>query len=281
MSNFVSVIAVGYLSLVLGMFVFQRSLMYFPSADYSPPSANGMPEMTEVDTLTGDGLSLRSWYAPARPGRPTLVFFQGNAGNISHRGYKVRPFLDAGMGVMMVGYRGYGGNPGSPSEEGLYADARAVLGYLQENGVKPRDIVLYGESLGTGVAVHLARQMARGRSADSAAGAVILEAPFTSVVDVAADRYFFIPARWLVRDRFDSMEKIADIKAPVLMFHGEQDNVIPIRYGRRLFEAAAQPKESRWFPGAGHTDLHDRGAREAVLEFLEKLWPGKPLPVEK
>ena len=281
MTNFIGISAAAYLSLVLGMFIFQRSLMYHPSADYASPSKSGVPEMREVDTVTKDGLSLRSWYAPAREGQPTLVFFQGNAGNISHRGYKVRPFLDAGMGVMLAGYRGYGGNPGSPSEEGLYADAVSALKYLRENGVKNENIVLYGESLGSGIAVHLARQMAWGRSGDTPAGAVILEAPYTSVVDVAADRYFFVPVRWLVKDRFESVTKVAEIEAPVLVFHGEQDNVIPVRFGRRLFDAAAQPKESRWYPRAGHTDLHEMGAREAILEFLEKRWPGNPHPVEK
>lgn len=260
-------VAVGlYLLIVGGMYGFQRNLLYLPSRAVPNPAASGVAEMTEVTLRTADGLALRAWYAPAGETAPSLVYFCGNAGNIGDRGYKARPYLDAGLGVLLVGYRGYGGNPGSPSEEGLYADGRAALAFLADAGVAPERTVLYGESLGSGVAVQLASE----RTGGAPFAAIVLEAPFTSVADVAASHYPFVPARWLVKDRFDSMTKIASVRAPVLVLQGEDDRVVPTRFGRRLFEAASEPKEGRWIAGASHNDVYEFGGAGVVLDFLRR-----------
>jgi fermentation-respiration switch protein FrsA (DUF1100 family) len=254
--------------MVGGMYLIQRRLMYFPSPDpdVREPAAYGVPEMKVVWLSTADGLRLLAWYRPP-PGAqaPVLVYFHGNAGHIGYRAPKVRPYLDAGYGVLLLSYRGYSGNPGWPSEEGLYADGRAALGFLSDEGVAPGRLVLYGESLGAGVAVELARR--------TPVPAVVLEAPFSSVADVAAYHFPFIPVRPLVRDRFENAAKIASTGAAILVLHGEQDRVVPIRSAQKLLAVAREPKEARFFSEAGHDDLYDFGAAEAVTDFVARHVP--------
>ncbi len=264
-------VAIGlYAVLVGGLFLVQREIIYLPSGPMNTPAGSGVPEMRPIRLTTEDGLTLTSWYRPAEPGQPTMVYFQGNGGNIAGRGFKVRPYLDAGFGVLLVGYRGYGGNPGKPSEQGLYADGRAHFEFLEGQGVQPQNWVAYGESLGGGIAVQLAMERARNVSI----GAVVLEAPFTSLGDAAAVHYPIVPARLLVKDRFESIAKIAGVKAPVFIFNGDNDGVIPPAQGKRLFEAARDPKQSHWFPGAGHNDLYEYGAAPMVIEFIRKFTTG-------
>lgn len=255
-------VAVGvYLALVGVIFGFQRHMMYFPVRGDVDPARAGVPEMQRVTLQTEDGLALTAWYAPARGHAATLLYLHGNGGHIGHRALKVRPYLDAGFGVLLLSYRGYGPNPGAPTEAGLYADGRAALASLESSGVAADRIVLYGESLGSGVAIELA--------AHTSVGAVLLEAPFTSIADVAAYHYPFLPARWLVRDRYDSASKIAKVRAPLLVLHGAKDRIVPERFGRALFEAASEPKEFRPFPEGSHNDLYDHGAAEATIGFLQ------------
>jgi len=255
---------VGAYAIVAGlMFALQRRLIYLPDRSLPSPAEAGVPEMAAVVYATADALSLTGWLAaPPSPRQPLLVYFHGNAGNIADRAEKVRPFLDAGFGVLLAGYRGYGGNPGRPSEAGLLADGRAALDHLAEGGFAPDRTVLYGESLGSGIAVALA--------AERRFGALVLEAPFTSIVDVAAGAYPWLPVRLAMIDRFDSLARIKSVGAPKLILHGELDRTVPVRLGRRLLDHADEPKSGRFFPHAGHTDLHDHGAVADVLVFLEE-----------
>jgi hypothetical protein len=271
MTNLIATVVGVYIVFVAALFVFQRNLMYHPDSMVPSPAASGVPEMETVSLTTDDGLRLLAWYRPATAGKATVVYFHGNAGNIGNRGDKVQPYLDAGLGVLLVSYRGYAGNPGSPSEDGLYADGRAALDFLVKHDVGPDSVVLYGESLGSGVAVDVAHR----RAASEPVAAVVLEAPFSTIADVAQTHYPFVPARWLVKDTFDSMAKIAAIGAPLLILHGGRDRVVPMRFGRRLFAAAAQPKENRWFDEAGHNDLYSYGAAMAVTAFIERVWAGR------
>ena len=272
-------VAIGiYAALLGGLFLAQRQLIYFPSQHLASPAEAGMPEMQTLRVTTGDGLTLTFWYRPAGKGRPTLVYFHGNGGNLSGRGFKVRPYLDAGFGVLLAAYRGYGGNPGKPSETGLYADARAQLNFLKSQGVEPRNWVLYGESLGSGVAVQMAYEQAgagpQGGSPDPVGG-VVLEAPFSSLADAAQAHYPYVPARLLVRDRYDSMAKIDRIGAPIFIFQGEEDGVISSKQGKRLFQAAREPKQAKWVPGAGHNNLYEFGVAGLVIEFVNKTHSAK------
>jgi fermentation-respiration switch protein FrsA (DUF1100 family) len=256
-------IALGYGVLVALTYFFQRSMMYFPDNAVPNRAMAGVPDMDEVRLATADGLELLSWYKPAaKEGGATIVYFQGNGGNIELRGSKARTLIDAGLGVLLVGYRGYGDNPGRPAEAGLYADGRAALDYLAGRGVAPASIVLYGESLGSGVAVQMATERRP--------GALILEAPFTSAADVGASAYPFLPVRLLIKDRFDNLAKIGTIEAPLLVLHGEADRVIPARHGNTLLAAANEPKEDLFIPGADHVDLFAYGAAPVVLDFIER-----------
>jgi len=257
----------AYLGLVGLLYVAQRNLMYHPGSAVGTPAQSAVPEMRAVQVSTADGLNLTSWYVAARAGKPTVVYYQGNAGTVADRDWKVRPYVDQGYGVFLLGYRGYGGNPGSPSEDGFYADAAAGLAFLEANGVPPAQWVLYGESLGTGIAVeHAHRQAGKG----APGGALVLEAPFTSMGDAAAGHYPYVPARTLVRDKYDSAAKIAAVRTPVFIFHGERDGVVPQKLGKALFEMAKSPKQSNWIAGAGHNNLYDFGAAKAVIEFINQ-----------
>lgn len=258
----------GYAVLVAGCTVMQRSLMYFPDHTLPAPATVGVPEMAVVTLETEDGLSLASWYAEAQPGFSTIVYFHGNGGNISHRAFKVRPFLDVGYGVLLVSYRGYAGNPGSPTETGLFHDGRAALAFLQAQGVTPDRTVLLGASLGSGVAVRMA--------SETPVQALILESPYTSAVDAGQQRFPFLPVRWLMYDRFDSMSRIDQVTAPLLVVHGEADRTISVDLGRRLFEAANDPKEGHFLPGAGHVDLTEYGLLDIEFDFLARHAPPMP-----
>ena len=264
-------ITVGvYMGFVGALYLIQDKLIYHPSQYLPSPAESGLAEMRPVPLTTKDGLKLTSWYKTAEKGQPTMVYFQGNGGNIAGRAIKARPYLDAGFGVLLVGYRGYGGNPGSPNEQGLYADGRAQFEFLAGQGVKPERWVLYGESLGTAIAV----QMAFEQAPKNPVGAVILESPFTSLADAAAEHYPFVPARILVKDSYDTLAKIDKIKAPLFVFAGENDAIIPLQHGKTLFEAARQPKESHWIPGGGHNNLHQFGIPSKVIDFLRQWLAG-------
>jgi fermentation-respiration switch protein FrsA (DUF1100 family) len=264
MSLLIGLVAAVYLSLLALLFVFQRNLLYVPSAERPSLAEAGLAStMRAVELKTSDGLALLAWYrAPPTPDAPVLLYYHGNAGHIGNRADKVKPYLDAGYGVLLPEYRGYGGNPGRPTEEGLYTDARAAIGFVVSEGISPARIVCYGESLGTGVAVQMATE--------HSCGALVLEAPFTSVAAVAQARYPIFPVKALVLDKFDSLAKIGRLRCPLFIMHGERDRIVPIRYGRALFAAAPEPKEAKWYPEVNHVDFEDFGGSAAVLDFLRR-----------
>jgi fermentation-respiration switch protein FrsA (DUF1100 family) len=251
-----------YGGIVGGLYLFQRRLLYRPST--SPPVLGdlGALGVAEVELATADGLRLLSWYLPPPAARPVILYFHGNGGHIGYRAERLRRFARAGYGVLLAEYRGFGGNPGTPSERGLFADAEAALDFLADAGIGADRTVLWGESLGSGVAVFLA--------AGRAVAAVVLEAPFTSVAACAQRHYPFVPATWLVHDKFHSLSRIRQVGAPVLVLHGERDMVVPVRQGRALLAAATAPKEG-WFPPlASHENLAEFGALDVAISFIER-----------
>jgi hypothetical protein len=260
----VAATAALYSATTFALWALQRELLYHPDSRASvPPSF--YPMLAGVEELrlnTADGIELVAWHAPAPAGRPTVVLFHGNASSLRGERYRLKYFMDASMGALMVAYRGYSGNPGSPTEAGLYADARAALDWLDVRGVPRESIALYGQSLGSGVATKMA--------AERDFGALVLEAPYTSTVDVAARRFPVIPVRWLMADRFDSLARIAEIDEPLLIMHGDADYVIPQSQARRLFAAANQPKQAFWPSGVGHDDLFDSGGFKTARDFIER-----------
>ncbi len=258
----------GYVLLVGVMFVFQRTLLYPAGKTLPSIERFELTGLREVELKTSDGLIQTHWYIPALDEEaPTVVVFHGNAGQLADRVPKFSFFADAGYGVFFVGYRGYSGNDGSPKQEDMLDDAANILNWLEAQGVTPEKTVLYGESLGSGLAV----QTAAGRPV----AAVVLEAPFTSVADVAQAHYWYLPARWLILDKWNSLAKADQVKAPVLVMHGEQDAVTNVRFGKRLLEAIKAPKEGIFVPEAGHNDLYDFGLRERVTNFVTQALPAQ------
>lgn len=259
----------AYALAVGSLYAFQRRLLFRPdrAAPVLPRDLEGRFRRAAAETA--DGLALALWYAPpAAAEAPVLLYFHGNDGNVGPRADKVRPYLARGMGVLLAGYRGYGGNPGRPSERGLYADARAARAFLDAQGIAAGRIVYYGESLGSGVAVQLATERAP--------RALVLEAPYTSVVDVAAARYPWVPVRLLMRDRFDSEAKIGRLAVPILVLHGALDRTTPVRFGERLAAAAPGAARAAIIAEAAHVDLYDFGAADLIAGFVED--PAASLP---
>jgi len=190
-----------------------------------------------------------------------ILYFHGNAANAANRAEKIERIIASGFGIFYLNNRGYGGSDGRPTEEANIADALAAYDHLIARGVPAERIVAYGESLGSGQAVPLAAQRR--------VAAVVLEAPLTSTVDVGRRVYFWLPLRWLVVDRYDNERNIRAVTAPVLILHGERDSIVPVEMGRRLYDAAKEPKRIELFPRAGHNDLFDHGAWEKARAFLE------------
>jgi fermentation-respiration switch protein FrsA (DUF1100 family) len=261
MLSFLAGLAIVYLGVLALLYFYQQKLLYFP--DVQRPSAGPDGLLQPVAYRSADGIELSSLYrAPPSDAARVLLHFHGNAGNIGDRVGRIVPYAEAGLGVLLAEYRGFGGNSGSPSEQGLYDDARAAIGFLRQQGVEPGRMVLYGESLGSGVAVQMATEFA--------CGALVLEAPYSSVADVAQGRYWMFPVKALVRDKFDSMAKIARVRCPIFIMHGTADQVIPIRYGERLYALAPSPKEMKVYPGLGHVQFDEVRGFDAVLDFLQR-----------
>jgi fermentation-respiration switch protein FrsA (DUF1100 family) len=260
----VKAILIAYVVGLAILFALQRQLL-FPGGK-EPPSlkrAGLVGLMEPIEITTADGLTLLAWYHKAQnPDSPLILLLHGNGGTIEIRAAKAKTYIDAGYGVLMPEYRGYGGNPGSPSEDGLYADGRAALAFAAAQGVAPGRVVLLGESLGTGVAVQMA--------VEQRVAALVLQAPYSSIADVAQADFPLLPVWWLVRDRFDSVDKIARVGVPLLVVHGERDEVVPVRFGRALFAAASEPKEALWLPGSGHGVIGQHAVDAAVVDFLER-----------
>jgi fermentation-respiration switch protein FrsA (DUF1100 family) len=249
------------------MWGFQRDLLFHPSRGLDAPTVYGLSSFKVVDLADRDGTKITVWQSEPRDQNPTVVFFHGNGGNLGSRAEILRALSDAGFGVLAVSYRGYGTSEGTPSEAGIYEDARSVIRYATGPlGLPVGRLILYGESLGTGVAVQIATE--------APVGAVVLQAPYTSVERLASDRYPWLPVSLLLSDRFDSISKIGRIHSPVLMFYGERDSVVPARYGNALYETAPDPKEAVSFPRVGHN-----GFDPAVLtQRLKLFWTKHRVP---
>jgi fermentation-respiration switch protein FrsA (DUF1100 family) len=240
----------------------QRSILFpIPERHRTPPDAAGFPQAEEHTLQTADGEKLVAWHVAPRAGKPVVIFFHGNGDILAWRAPWFAKLTADGTGLVAVSFRGYAGSSGSPSEAGLLQDAEAAYAFAAQR-YAPERIVSWGYSLGSGPAVALA---AKHRTA-----ALVLEAPYTSIADVAAAAFPFAPVRWFVRDPFHSDQWIADVTCPVLIMHGERDVTIPIRFGEKLYGFAREPKQMVRFPEAAHNDLDDFGTTEVARAFLAK-----------
>lgn len=251
-----------FFSLMLVMYLFQRSFMYFPDNNL-PLTKEFHAQDMQVVSLIGDGLILHSWYKPAPLNRPTILYLHGNAGHIGYRMPLARNLINAGFGLFLLEYRGFGGNKGRSNEQGLYEDGRLALKFLQQQGVKISQVILYGESLGTAVATKLATE--------EPVCALILQTPFTSFVHLARYHYPWLPFKpW---DRFDSLDRMSEIHSALLVLHGKNDLVVPYEQGLAIFESAKQPKKMISYENKGHNNLWDHQFFSDVIQFINEHCP--------
>ncbi len=241
----------------------QRRLIYFPNPTRIAPALLDLTGVEERILKRPGGIQVIAWYGKAAPGQPTLLYFHGNAGNLAVRSERIAAYLKRGRGIYMMSYRGYSGSSGNPTEKNNVADAVAAYDDLRSLGVPADDIILYGESLGSGVAVQVAVQRK--------VGGIVLDAPFTSLVDAGRHHYPYLPVRVGLMDRYDSLARIEKVEAPLLVVHGGRDGVVPIEMGRRLYEAARGPKKFAAFPDAGHSDHHLFGSFQAIQNWIDTI----------
>ena len=253
--------SVALYALVVGAaWLGQRHLMYVPDRTRVSPEAAGLKGVREVMLDAPDGVRLVGWRTEAASGRPTILYLHGNAGNLAGRAGRLGRYQSKGYGMLMMSYRGYSGSGGSPTEQLNVADAVRAYDQLRAEGVKAESIVVYGESLGSGVAIQLA--------VERPVAALVLDAPYTSIVDVALLTYPYLPVRPLLLDRYESDRHIKNVRAPVLVLHGERDGVIPVSMGQALYELVPGRKKLVLFPQGGHVDLDDYGAVDTVTGWL-------------
>ncbi len=255
----VALAAAIYLAAAGYLFVFQRDYVFEPEGTLELPAERGLSLVEVVTFNTADGTPLTGWYRQASPGRPTVLYFHGNAGNISGRSKRFGEIAASGFGLLAVSYRGYPGSGSSPSEAALFSDALEVFDWLAE---RTQNIVIHGESLGTAVATYVA--------GERPARALVLEAPFTAALDIAAATYPWLPVGLLMRDPFLSRENILRVEEPLLIVHGTDDQMVPVAHGRRLFEMAHEPKRLAIIEDGTHSDLWKHGLWSIVLGFLQK-----------
>lgn len=241
----------------------QRRFQYHPADKGLTPASVGLAQVETLSLPTPDGETLVAWHAKPAPGRPTVLFLPGNAGEIGDRSVRFGFYQARGLGVLFLSYRGFGGSTGSPSEPGLIADADAAHGWLLAAGAPAAKIVVIGESLGTGVAVRLA--------ARRPVAALVLEAPYTAAVDVARLSYWWLPVGLLMTDQFRSADWLGKIAVPTLVVHGTADALIPFAMGRAVYQALPGPKEFMTLEGGGHGSVHDPAVWAREVDFIDRL----------
>lgn len=257
----------AYAVLVVIMYATQRNYMYVPYDVFPNPTLIGVGDMDVITVKTADGLEIRGVYkGPAQADKPVIIHFHGNGGSIAIRGYRARDYIDhGGYGYMLAEYRGYAGNPGKPTEQGLYEDARAYIKWLAHDQKIPVSrMVFYGESLGTGIATQMALEFPD-------VHALVLEAPYTSMAAVAQRHMFWLPAYWLVKDRYNNIDRIEGVTAPLLVLHGQKDSIVPFSHGNSVYERAKTEKRFEIFSEGGHVNLYNYNAGGKVRDFLAEL----------
>ena len=252
-----------YLFLLVFLYFYQRNLMYHPDENnYFDDKLSVYIEKVKVPTQ--DGLDLLGWYHEKDIKKnKTILFFHGNAGSLENRIHKLNHFEDMNINFLIIAWRGFSGNSGNPTEKGLYEDGKSAINWLAKKGLNEKNIILYGESLGTGVATHLAQNK-------NYAG-IILETPFTSMTDAAKTFYPYIPVNLLLKDRFENYKKIKNINSPILVMHGEVDQIVPFSMGKKIYEIANEPKYSHFTKYDNHMMEYDEKLILALKSFLKSL----------
>ena len=252
-----------YFLVLVFLYFYQRNLLYHPNENnYSEDKIS--VDIENVRIKTSDNIELLGWYHEKNlKDFKTLIFFHGNAGSLENRIHKLNHFRDMNINFLIIAWRGFSGNNGNPSEQGLYEDGKSAIDWLIKKGVSEKNLILYGESLGTGVAIHLAQNK-------NFAG-VILETPFTSMIDAAKKFYPYIPVKLLLKDKFENYKKIKNINSPILIMHGEVDQLVPFSMGKKIYEIANEPKYSYFTKYDNHMMEYDENLVLALKSFLRSL----------
>ena len=252
-----------YFFVLVFLYFYQRNLLYHPNENnYSGDKIS--VDIKKVKITTTDNIELLGWYHEKNlKNLKTIIYFHGNAGSLENRIHKLNHFRDMDINFLIIAWRGFSGNNGKPSELGLYEDGKSAIDWLTQKGIKEKNLILYGESLGTGVATHLAQ-------GKNFAG-VILETPFTSMIDAAKTFYPYIPVNLLLKDKFENYKKIKNINSPVLVMHGELDQIVAFSMGRKIYEMANEPKYSYFTKYDNHMMEYDENLVSALKSFLKSL----------
>jgi len=262
-----------YISLLLGLitylivltyiYLFQRNLLYHPSDNsYQGDEINF--DYKEIFIQNKKGIKLKAWlHEKDLVNKKTIIFFHGNAGNLRNRNYKLNELSKFDVNFLIVAYRGFSGNQGKPSELGLYEDARSTLDWLKIKGVKEKNLILYGESLGTAVAIETAQNK-------DLAG-IILESPFTSMVELAQKYYPVLPVKFLLKDKYETIKKLPNINSPLLVLHGKLDDIVPFSMGKKLFEKANEPKFKYFIDDDDHMVRYDQKLLNEIKKFISDI----------
>ena len=252
-----------YFLVLVFLYFYQRNLLYLPNENnYSEDKIS--VDIENVRIKTSDNIELLGWYHEKNlKDFKTLIFFHGNTGSLENRIHKLNHFRDMNINFLIIAWRGFSGNNGNPSEQGLYEDGKSAIDWLIKKGVSEKNLILYGESLGTGVATHLAQNK-------NFAG-VILETPFTSMIDAAKKFYPYIPVKLLLKDKFENYKKIKNINSPILIMHGEVDQLVPFSMGKKIYEMANEPKYSYFTKYDNHMMEYDENLVLALKSFLRSL----------
>jgi len=252
-----------YLSVLVYLFFFQRNLLYHPNENnYSGDKLK--VDIEEVQIKTSDNINLLGWFHKKNLNKfKTIVYFHGNAGRLENRIHKLNHFKDMNINFLIISWRGFSGNSGNPSEQGLYKDGKSAIDWLKNMGLEDKDIILYGESLGTGIATEIAQ--------NKKFAGLILETPFTSMIDAAKNFYPYIPIGFLLKDRYENDKKIKNINIPLLVMHGEKDQIIPFKMGKKIYEIANNPKYSYFTKYDNHMMEYDEKLVFALRSFMKSL----------
>jgi len=251
---------------LIAVFVFQRNLLYHPKIDnYINDHASNEPrEIKKVEIKTKDNINLNAWfYKKDIKNYKTILFFHGNAGSLDNRTYKLNHFKDLGLNFLIVAWRGFSGNKGKPDEKGLYEDAKSAINWLKLEGIIEKNIIIYGESLGTAVAIEIAQ--------NKKFAGIILESPFTSMVDMGKKYYPFFPVSYLLKDKFESHKKINNVHIPILIMHGKVDKIVPYDMGKKMYELANEPKFFYSQEYGDHMVEYDEKLLQALKNFIQSL----------
>ena len=220
--------------------------------------------VTKIKIKTQDNIELLSWYHNKDSNKyKTILFLHGNAGSLENRIHKINHFKDMNVNFLIIAWRGFSGNAGEPTEKGLYEDAKSAVRWLKEKGIKEKNIIIYGESLGTGVATEISQNK-------NFAG-IILESPFTSMIDAGKDKYPYLPVRLLLKDKYESDKKMKNINIPVLIMHGKVDNIVPFHMGEKMYKLANQPKYSYFSKYDDHMMEYNEKLLKALKDFISSL----------